>query len=75
MLVKDVLVGQVVQLGEVAAIKLLEKAGGGRVKMAFATELPVKVIADGIIPVRFTLGVTGKRRAHHGTLEDLAAAR
>lgn len=73
MLVKDVLVGQAVQLGEVAVIKLLEKAGGGRVKMAFATDLPVQVLADGIIPHRFTVGVTGKMRAHRGTLEQLAS--
>ena len=75
MLVMDVLKGQAVQIGDVAVIKLLDKLGGGRVKVAFATELPVKLIADGIIPTRFTIGVTGERRAHRGTLEQLAVAR
>lgn len=72
MLVMTVKVGEALQLGEVAVIKVLEKQGQ-RVKLAIASQVsPIALIPDGIIPTRFTFGVTGEQRSARGNLASLA---
>lgn len=62
MLSLTVRVGQAVQIGEVAVVKVCEKSGRC-VRLAFATEVaPIRLLADGIIPPRFTTGITGQPR-------------
>lgn len=61
MLTLDVRTGQAVQIGDAACIKIGYKSGA-RVKIAFATELKVTLIPDGLIPARFTYGVSGEKR-------------
>lgn len=62
MLSLTVRIGQAVQLGEVAVVKVEEKSGRN-VRLVFATAIaPIRLIADGIIPKRFTMGITGERK-------------
>lgn len=61
MLALSVRVGQAVSIGETAAIKVKEKSGR-MVKLIFFTKEPVELIPDGLIPARFTHGITGERR-------------
>jgi len=62
MLSLTVRVGQAVQLGDVAVIKVEEKSGRN-VRLVFATAIQgITVLADGIIPKRFTLGISGERK-------------
>jgi len=63
--------GQVVQIGDAAAVKVAHKSGQS-VRLIIATALaPIEVLADGIIPPRFTTGITGQPRR---ILEGAAAA-
>jgi hypothetical protein len=57
----DVKVGQAIQLGDQAVIKVAEKSGQ-RVRLVIATQLAIELIATGIIPSRFTTGITGERQ-------------
>lgn len=60
MLTLTVREGQAVQLGDVGAIRINKKYGRA-VNMTFFMEnvAPIRIIADGIIPPRFTTGITG----------------
>lgn len=60
MLTLSVKIGQAVQIGDAAVVKVQEKSGR-MVKLTFATAIhPIRIIASGIIPDRFTTGVTGE---------------
>lgn len=62
MLTLSVRVGQAVQIGEHGVVKVEDKTGR-RVRLVFAGDFsPIRLIADGIIPARFTLGITGEPR-------------
>lgn len=62
MLTLSVCVGQAVQIGEHGVVKVADKTGR-RVRLIFAGDFsPIRLIADGIIPHRFTLGITGEPR-------------
>ncbi|CAN7305923.1 hypothetical protein LJR231_001575 [Phyllobacterium sp. LjRoot231] len=62
MLSLTVRIGQAVQLGEYAVIKVEEKSGRN-VRLVFATAIQgIHLLADGIIPKRFTVGITGERK-------------
>ncbi len=66
MLALTVQVGQAVQIGDDpergCVVKVKEKSGR-RVQLVFMTQLaPIRLLADGLIPVRFTTGVTGEPR-------------
>lgn len=59
MLSLTVKIGQAVQIGDVAVIKVEDKKGRC-VRLRFATPLsPIKLLTDGIIPMRFTVGLAG----------------
>ena len=61
-MVLTVKVGQAVNIGDSAVVKILEKSGQ-RVKMVIATQMaPITLLADGIIPPRFCNGITGEPR-------------
>jgi hypothetical protein len=53
-------VGEVVEVGNVAAVRV-EKKSGCMVKLAFFTELPIRMLGYGLIPPQYTTGVTGER--------------
>lgn len=75
MLTLNVNVGEVVQVGDTPSegVVIKVKARSGRsVRLAFATHLPISVLTDGIIPARFTNGITGIRRR---ILDDMAPVR
>lgn len=59
MKVLTVKVGEAVQIGDVAVVKLAEKSGQ-RIKLVFATALPLTHIVTGIIPAAFSTGITGR---------------
>lgn len=62
MLTLSVKVGQAVQIGDVAVVKVGEKSGR-MVKLSFFTPVsPIRLLADGLIPSRFTTGITGELR-------------
>jgi hypothetical protein len=62
MLSLTVRVGQAVQIGDVAVVKVEEKSGRN-VRLIFATAIQgIHILADGIIPKRFTTGITGERK-------------
>lgn len=66
MLALTVQVGQAVQIGNGpdngCIVKVKEKSGR-RVQLVFITSLtPILLLADGLIPARFTTGVTGEPR-------------
>lgn len=63
MKVMDVRVGQAVQLGDQAVVKVAEKSGQ-RVKLVIATHLAIDLIATGIIPRAFSTGISGVPQAH-----------
>lgn len=55
-------VGQAVQIGDAAVVRVDHKSGQ-MVRLVIATALhPIRVIATGIIPARFTMGITGEPR-------------
>ncbi len=63
MLTLSVKVGQAVQIGDVAVIKVLERAGR-RVGLQFATSVsPITLIPSGIIPDEFAVGIAPPRHA------------
>lgn len=65
MLTLSVRMGQAVQIGEEAVVKVIDKSGR-MVRLVIATHhSPVRLLADGIIPVRFTVGITGERQRVH----------
>jgi sRNA-binding carbon storage regulator CsrA len=62
MLTLDVKAGQGVQIGDVAFIKVIRK-DGARVRLGFLTAVhPITIIAEGVIPQVFAVGITGERR-------------
>lgn len=65
MITMDVKVGQAVQVGEEpecgAVVTVMHKSGR-TARLSFATRLPVRLLTTGIIPARFTFGVTGEPR-------------
>lgn len=64
MLSLSVRIGQAVQIGEAAVVKVEDKQGRA-VKLVFATEIsPIRILDDGIIPTRFTRGITGRPRPY-----------
>ncbi|QND60375.1 hypothetical protein [Mesorhizobium huakuii] len=70
MLTLTVNVGQAVQIGEHGVVKVEDKTGR-RVRLVFAGDFrPITLIADGIIPARFTLGITGVARRIHDHQES-----
>ncbi len=50
--------GQAVAIGDAACVRVDWKSGQ-QVKLSIATQLAVKVLADGLIPARFTTGISG----------------
>lgn len=66
MLTLSVRVGQAVQVGddpENGVVVKVEEKSGRMVRLAFATAMkPIRLIATGIIPPRFTYGITGEPR-------------
>lgn len=61
MLTLTVKVGQAVQIGDAVCVGVDAKSGQS-VKLTIATHIgPVMLIPSGIIPERFTMGVTGRR--------------
>lgn len=72
MLVKTLRVGQALQIGEAAAVKVLDKKGGQYVRLGIATALaPIRLLPDGIIPARFAVGI--KPEGGDATVELLHA--
>lgn len=64
MLALSVRIGEAVQIGEAAVIKVEDKQGRV-VKLVFATDIsPIRILDDGIIPARFTRGITGRPRPY-----------
>ena len=62
MLTLDVKIGQAVQIGDVCVVKVRDKRGS-RVKLVFFTAIaPIRLLADGLIPARFTTGISGEYR-------------
>lgn len=62
MLSLSVRIGQAVQIGEAAVVKVEDKSGR-MVRLIIATSIsPINLLADGIIPARFTTGITGDKR-------------
>lgn len=62
MLALTVRCGQAVQIGEAAVVKVEHKSGR-QVKLVFHTALaPIRLLADGLIPARFTFGLSGEPR-------------
>jgi hypothetical protein len=51
--------GEAVEIGDQAAVRV-EKKSGSMVKLAFFTDLPLKMIYSGLIPPRYTHGITGE---------------
>lgn len=57
MLALDVKIGQAVQIGDAACIKVLGK-NGQRVRLSVATAvMPIRILASGIIPQQFVAGI------------------
>jgi len=53
--------GEAIAIGDVAYVKVLDKSGQ-RVRLVVASPIrPIHIIASGIIPQRFTTGLTGER--------------
>lgn len=61
MIRKTIRTGQAVQIGEAAVVRVEHKSGR-LVDLVIATALPVMLLVDGIIPARFTHGITGEPR-------------
>ncbi|MRX32814.1 hypothetical protein [Aminobacter sp. MDW-2] len=58
---KTIRVGEAVEIGDVACIRVDEKSGRN-VRLSFFTDLPIRHMADGLIPARYTHGITGEAR-------------
>lgn len=55
-------VGQVVEVSDVLAVRVVEKKGS-YVRLIFATMLsPIRVSPTGILPERFSCGIAGESR-------------
>lgn len=64
MLALTVGIGKAVQIGDAAVVKVEDKQGRA-VKLVFATDIfPIRILDDGIIPPRFTRGITGQPRPY-----------
>lgn len=64
MLALTVRVGQAVQIGEEAVVRVEDKSGR-RVKLVIATRhTPINIIDTGIIPARFCCGLTCNKQAN-----------
>jgi len=62
MLALTVKTGEAIAIGDVAYVKVLDKSGQ-RVRLVVASHArPIRIIATGIIPSRFTTGLTGEIR-------------
>jgi hypothetical protein len=61
MLTLSVKVGEAVKIGDTAFIEVKSKTGRV-VRLRIHTEEPVDLLAAGIVPKRFTTGITGQRR-------------
>lgn len=55
---KTMHVGEAMEIGDVAAVRV-EAKSGSMVKLAFFTDLPLRMLAHGIVPARYTHGITG----------------
>jgi len=58
---KTLHVGEAIEIGDVASVRV-EAKSGCMVKLAFFTELPLRLLVDGLIPPRYTHGITGVPR-------------
>ena len=67
---KTLRIGEAVEIGDVAAVRVEQKSGR-MVRLAIFTALPIRFLADGLIPARYTHGITGEPRR---VLEPMAAA-
>jgi len=65
MLSKTMRVGDAIEIGDVVAIRMEYKTGSCT-KFSIFTELPIRDLINGIIPPRYTHGITAPRRV----LED-----
>jgi hypothetical protein len=55
---KTLHVGEAIEIGDVASVRV-EAKSGCMVKLAFFTDLPLRLLVDGLIPPRYTHGITG----------------
>lgn len=62
MQVFSVKIGQAIQIGEAAVVKVEDKSGRMVRLIVASTLAPIRLLADGLIPARFTVGVTGEPR-------------
>jgi hypothetical protein len=58
---KTMHVGEAIEIGDSAAVRVEHKSGS-MVKLAFFTDLPLRMLVDGLIPLRYTHGITGEPR-------------
>ena len=58
---KTLRVGEAIELGDVAVVRV-EAKSGCMVKLAFFTELPLRMLVEGIIPPRYVFGITRPSR-------------
>lgn len=58
---KTLRVGEAIEIGDQAVVRV-EAKSGCMVKLAFFTELPLRMLVDGIIPPRYVYGVTRPSR-------------
>ncbi len=56
--------GESIQIGEIGAIRLNRAKTGRLMNMTFfmPNVFPIRIIPDGLIPARFTTGITGEPR-------------
>jgi len=72
MLTLGVRVGQAVQMGDVACVKVVAR-DGSTIRLGFATDIaPIRIIPSGIIPERFLHGI--RRDLGVSVTQRLAAA-
>lgn len=71
MLTLGLKVGQAVQMGDVACVKIVAREGS-TIRLGFATDIaPIRIIPSGIIPERFIHGIRPESRT---PMPRLAAA-
>ena len=60
MLSKTLRAGEAVEIGDVAVVRV-EAKSGSCTKLSFFTELPIRALADGLIPPRYVYGLVAPR--------------
>lgn len=67
MFCKTLRAGEAMEIGDVAVVRV-EAKSGNMTKLSFFTELPLRLLAAGIIPPRYVYGISGTPRR---ILEDV----